>query len=420
MSIHCSSRTSANPTVQAITGTVSPTRPAETPSVPFARMPHGLASDTRLSPTARLVACALLFWACDRSSAEMANRALAVYLGVSVPTIERAVRELVQLGYIQTRQVRPTSANMTGRIVDLLWITSPAILPAPPSRSATASTASKSANRGSITDDGAKVEGPSVVMDRVHQPRGEGSITGDGGGPSPVMDKEDRLVKKAKNPEEAEAVGDLIERQRPQANHQAEPVAASPLARALDLAMVDARQAASMADEPINAGPGDMMTPGQREALGVMTEAERGAFERKSPGMRSQILAPFARSFEPAVFERVTRAQLVVPRFVAEAKPVDRSTPGLVAAVAGGDPRLVADLAESLCRDLGGLGDRRRWGAIYSLAGQLLNRIISADDLLDAYGQAMGPKAENRGAVFTTALKRLGWKPGAKLVAVRI
>ena len=78
------------------------------------------------------------------------------------------------------------------------------------------------------------------------------------------------------------------------------------------------------------------------------------------------------------------------------------------------------DLAEALCRDLGGPGDRRRWGAIYSLAGQLLNRIVSAEDLLDAYRHTMGPKAENRGAVFTTALKRLGWKPGAKLAAARI
>ncbi len=142
-----------------------------------------------------------------------------------------------------------------------------------------------------------------------------------------------------------------------------------------------------------------------------MTEAERGAFERKSPGMRSQILTPFAQGFEPTVFERITRPMLVIPRFVAERRPVDRTTPGLVAAVADGDPRLVIELAESLCGDLGGPGDRRRWGAIHALAKQVFDRSVAAEVVLDAYRQAMGPRAENRGAVFTTALKRAGWHP---------
>ena len=79
--------------------------------------------------------------------------------------------------------------------------------------------------------------------------------------------------------------------------------------------------------------------------------------------------------------------------------------------MAEGDPRLVIDLAESLCRDFGGAGDRRRWGAIHALAKQVLDRGVSAETVLDAYRQAMGPRAENPGAVFTTALKRAGWSP---------
>lgn len=407
-----------NPThssAQFTSSGVSPRQP-ESPVIPFARMPHGLASDSRLSPTARLVACALLFWACDRATAEMANRALAAYLGVSVPTIERAMRELVESGYIRTRQVKPTSANMTGRVVELLWIMNPKLLPAPPPRSTSPAT-SKQVDRGSIARDGASGEGPSPGMDPVPHPRGGGSISDDGPPPSPVMDKEDRLVNKVKNPENAGPEGGSVERQRPEPERPVEvpakPPEPSSLVRALDRAMADARQAASMATEPINAGPGDLMTDGQRRALEAMTEAQRSAFERKSPGMRADILRPFERGFEPRIFERMTRAQLVVPRFVAEARPVDRTTPGLVAAVAGGDPRLVIELAESLCRDLGGAGDRRRWGALHALAEQLLRREVAAEVVLDALRQAKGPKAANPGAVFTHALKAHGWRPGA-------
>ena len=202
--------------------------------------------------------------------------------------------------------------------------------------------------------------------------------------------------------------------------------AESPLARTLDRAMVDARQAASRLhdDEKMVAGntdgQGELLTAGQRQALEAMTPNQRAAFERKAPGLRAQILEPFVRAFDRDLFDRVTRSLLIVPRFVAEAQPVERTTPGLVAAVAGGDPRFVAELAESLCRDLGGAGDRRRWGALHALAKQVLDRVVPAEDVLDAYRQGMGPRALSRGAVFTTALRRLGWRPEDRPEPVRL
>jgi len=446
---HSSPRTPTNPTAQAPVGAISCVGTVEPPNFPFAKMPHGLAGDARLSPTDRLVACALLWWACgDRSTADMSNRSLAAYVGVSIPTVERSLKALARLGYVATEAVKPTAANMTGRLVRLRWIEDPSMLPAPPVRSArTAIEPAAKLGQGAIGAAKSSVQGPSLVMGGVHHQRGGGGITGDGGGPSLVMDKEDRCRKKVKNPKNAQAAKESVKRQRPQADDgapattlvntsadpsrpdqiqpeqilatvEAPPLAPSPalpepppLIRTLDRAMVDIRQAASMTDEPINAGLGDLLTQGQRQALGAMTEAERGAFERKSPGMRSQILTPFARGFEPTVFERITRPMLVIPRFITERRPVDRTTPGLVAAVADGDPRLVIELAESLCRDLGGPGDRRRWGALHALAKQVFDRSVAAEVVLDAYRQAMGPRAENRGAVFTTALKRAGWHP---------
>ncbi len=403
--IHSKATTATNHVSASLTtaATIAASKP-DLPAVPFARFPHALAADKRLSPTERLIGSALLFWARDRTMATMSNRSLANYVGVSLSVIERGLRALGRLGYIVCESVRATASNATGRIVHLAWVESPTVLPAGPDRR----DLEGSAEQGTSPATG----GPVSQAEEPPSPATGGASSG-------ATDKEDRLVKKAKNPENARTEGELIERQRPQADDQAKPPSPAPgdpppLAQALDRAMVDARQAASMATEPINAGPGDLLTDGQRQALEVMTKAEREAFERKSPGMRADILRPFERGFEPRIFERMTRAQLTVPRFVADQRPVDRSTPGLVAAVAGGDPRLVIELAESICRDLGGAGDRRRWGAIHSLAKQVLDQAVSADDVLDAFGQAMGPKAENRGAVFTTALKRTGWKPGSK------
>jgi hypothetical protein len=64
-----------------------------------------------------------------------------------------------------------------------------------------------------------------------------------------------------------------------------------------------------------------------------------------------------------------------------------------------------------LCQDFDGPGDRKRWGALLALSEQIWQRKVSTDDVLDAYRQAMGPKAENRGAVFCHALKAHGWRP---------
>ena len=397
---------------------IPPVKPPELPSVPFARFPHALASDARLSPTDRLVACALLFWARDKSTADMANRSLAEYLGVSVATIERSIRRLIELGYILTRAVKPTPTNMTGRVVVLRWVEDASVLPELAIRSS-ASTAKRCVPR--VAREGThqflpsstnSPEGPSPVMDPVHQGGGGGSLTAEGEPPSPVRDKEDRLVKKLEKLENTRTESLAGQRQRPEAASLDAPPELPQVITAERPIRIRNETASTVPANPLPAPwTSDLLTAGQRQALAAMTEAERAAFERKSPGMRADILRPFERGFEPKLFERMTRAQLVVPRFVAEARPVDRSTPGLVAAVAGGDPTSAAALAEALCQDLGGSGDRRRWGAIHRMTLQLLRREVGAEDVLDAYRQAMGPKAANRGALFTHALKRTGWNP---------
>lgn len=447
-------------------------RAPDPPAVPFARFPHALAADRRLSPTDRLVACALLFWAMDRPAAEMSNRALAGFVGVSLATVERSIRALVALGYLRTEAVRPTAANMTGRVVHLLWLSDPSILPAVPPRATRATTpprpdprglehpddvvhmvatpvarpaAGGTTLRGTLAGEGTPApEPPSSMRGPAPQPCGTPPLIAEGAPPSPVRGKGDRVVKKPENPETARADGSGRQRRpRPDvqppgpvdaavldARHLAALTAhdpggqgtvgrgwasdAHPCGPARHLggtATAAAREVGGRAAPPKGVDPADTLTAGQRAALGAMSDDQRRAFEAKSPGVRAQVLAPFAGGFDAAVFDRVTRSLLVVPRFVAQAQPPDRSTPGLLAAVAGGDPRLVGELAEALCRELGGAGDRRRWGALFALAGQVLDREVTPEAVLDALRQAKGPKATNPGAVFTHALKAHGWRP---------
>ena len=396
---------------------------SDRPVVPFARLPHSILADARLSPTDRLIAASLLFWACDRSTATMSNNSIGKLLGLSLSVIARGMRALKRLGYIQADVTRPTPANITGRVVRLVWVENPAILPAAPNRraiEASGPVAPSQATRGAVAGDAPTTEqtpsleqAPPVRGDKGGQsdPTTSPLSRGTGNG-------ELRFVENSKILEKAQAEGDL-ERQRPQATSEvsaqvepARPIEPQPLSLP-ELAPLS--MASSPTSEPSRSDPGDGLTPGQRIALATMTPAERAAFEAKSPGMRQQILAAFKVAFEPVIFERLTRSQLKIPKFAATSPP-DRSTAGLLRAVAGGDPRLVAELAESLCRDLGGAGDRRRWGALHKLAGQVLRREVEVDAVLDALRQAKGPKSVNPGAVFTTALRRFGWRPDSKHV----
>lgn len=100
-------------------------------SVPFAMLPHGIASDRRLHPVDRVVICGLLYFAQSHGWCRMSNGTLADYVGVDVATIKRSLFNLKDIGYIESRP-GITPGNKTGRILDLLWVTDETIIPAPP------------------------------------------------------------------------------------------------------------------------------------------------------------------------------------------------------------------------------------------------------------------------------------------------
>ncbi len=374
------------------TGLILPAKPPEVSSVPFARFPHALAADTRLSPTERLIGCALLFWARDRPIATMSNRSLAKYLGVSLSVIERGLRALARLGYIVCEAIRATMSNATGRIVHLTWVENPSVLPAVPIRRALEVTGG---------------EGTSLVTGGPVAYGGEGTSLATGEASSGVTDKGDRFVEKLEKLENARA--DEVQRQRSEAippiaaELAVEPETPVELVEVLEAIDQDLPVPVVEQVEPSN------LTEGQRAMMASLTPDEAEVFAGMSANRQATLLAPHATGFDPS-FLRISRSELR-PRPKRPELSQATSTAEIIAAVAAGDYSSTVTLAESLCRDFAGPGDRKRWGAIHRMTQQLLRREIRPDDVLDAHRQAMGPKAENRGAVFTYALKRSGWKP---------
>ena len=103
----------------------------------YGRMPHGIASDKRLSPTDRIVVMGLLHWAWHPSDrCTVSDWRLANYVGVSEATIRRSLATLERVGLIRREEAPYSRENMTGRTLVLVWISAPDVVPSPPSRDA--------------------------------------------------------------------------------------------------------------------------------------------------------------------------------------------------------------------------------------------------------------------------------------------
>jgi hypothetical protein len=161
-------------------------------------------------------------------------------------------------------------------------------------------------------------------------------------------------------------------------------------------------------EEPTPAGESQDLTPGQRDFLAGLDADRRARFDRLGPGRRSQLLAGFRFGPDRIAEEEAYRSLSAPPP---ASIPPPASTREMIERLPGGDPALVPSAAEALCRDFGAARDRQLWPALRSLTEQVWRRELPAEDVLDAYRQAMGPGARVRGAVFTKALRNLGWSP---------
>ena len=88
--------------------------------LPWVPLPKAALHDPRLTATDRDLLSALLEVARNDPSCYPSNRTLASSIGRSVRTVQLSLRRLVTAGWIR---LRPTSANPTGRTIDLCWRT---------------------------------------------------------------------------------------------------------------------------------------------------------------------------------------------------------------------------------------------------------------------------------------------------------
>jgi DNA-binding MarR family transcriptional regulator len=88
--------------------------------LPFAALPHDIASDPRLSPVDVRVLLALLFWARSATSCWPSDPKIAARIGRSVSTVRRSLRKLALLGLVR-REKDDGEGNRTGRLIVLTW-----------------------------------------------------------------------------------------------------------------------------------------------------------------------------------------------------------------------------------------------------------------------------------------------------------
>lgn len=173
-------------------GKVETSKVRAVPDVPrdsasFPRVPHRIMRDRRLSPTARVTACALEFFARTEAVCWPSNASLGEYVGIDPSNVKDALAELEKHEHIRRETVRPHRLNMTGRIIHLCWNQSN---PAP--RTLPDGVIAAIKGRGENAPPSASVQ--DVRMGRTH-PGGWGEFAPGGGVNSPPK-KEGALPRK--------------------------------------------------------------------------------------------------------------------------------------------------------------------------------------------------------------------------------
>jgi hypothetical protein len=339
---------------------------------PFAALPHHIAGDPEISPLAKAVLLALLYWARDKDHCWPADASIGKRVGRSPSSVQRALRQLQGRGLIDRHK---TDANRTGRIIHLTF--------------------------RSRTDERA----PSPV---VGPPR-----------PAGLRDEGDVIVK-AEAPKEA--TGQTPERPRP-APAPAAPAlhVASALARVLGQIGRPTAQGPQAGPSPASTRPpnrpqdepprSSRAAPGARPAASAprpsavpvaglspvpLTSAEQARLAELAPAARDRALTWLATGDRICLGE--ARRLLAPPR----AAPAPPGTTAELLVRVREDPSYVAASAAALAREFGDAGS---WSGYYARLSEAWTGRLEPSDLAEAYRQACGPTVRNRGAVFMTALK---------------
>jgi hypothetical protein len=150
--------------------------------------------------------------------------------------------------------------------------------------------------------------------------------------------------------------------------------------------------------------------PGLAQHLQRFDPELQAAFGTLGPGARAKITSGLKLvGAEDPVLAAETRSILqAARRSIALAPPLPATTAELLEQLPGASVERIATAAEALKRDFGTDKDRRMWPAFRNLCEAVWRGDVPAEKVADAYSQAMGRAAKNKGAVFCRALRDHG------------
>jgi hypothetical protein len=335
-------------------------------TLPFGRFPHAIASDVRevggkqLTDGEKLAVMPLMYFALQDGQCTASDWRLADYLGISVDSMTRRLNALERHGHITRLRVKPSAANMTGRVIILNWMRDPSYLPSLPDRRG-----KKGATRegpaqmrhpssgGSGADAApSDVQGAAAVRHRVPQPCGIGSGADAAQGAATGRDKEESCREKPEEPLK-NARG---EEKASGSRHEAEPPPAAPRPAPEPIAP-------PAVNPPSDSQPIDQtaLTDPQRRVLAELgpervarLEARfaeaRACTGRRRPGLSSprtlaEALEPFRLAVDPIVFKNLVE-QSNPPRQADPGPPADASLEERILALPGALDHVATTTAE--------------------------------------------------------------------------
>jgi hypothetical protein len=353
---------------------------AKPPTQPFAMLPHAIASDTRLSPTERLICAALLYWALDSDRCACADWRIADYVGVERETVSRALQRIEKAGHVRIEKFTPHARNMTGREIVLCWRQDPSYLPPPPDRRARC---------GRPRPGRAAAEGVTPRSHPVRRPRHTPCDAQVTPGVAPAPHKEEPL-----------AVGD--ERNNPRSGEAAaSQVAPAPVPAPAPPPNPTERGDGSLIsndkrNDGVQLGPLKSLLDKLMDKGGKCADQARSYLPRAAAaGDGPRMISP--KPIDPGALK--ARTDTLMKRSNARPETIER----LKALGLGCDPRLVDGCVALLCRELE--GDGHSQGFFVLILNEVRQGQIPAEAIVHAYVRACGPRVRNRGAAFVAAIK---------------
>ena len=313
---------------------------------PFAALPHDLAGDPKITPLGKAVLLALLYWARSKDHCWPSDAAIGERVARSIGTIQRTLRHLEALELIRREK---TTANRTGRLIHLIWISA-----------------------------GAR-PGPAPALDHPQRQRSTPTST--------ALDEGNKDVIVKQEPEKKSEEDISSQRLRSEKTSQPTPtLKPNPPAKCFPTPL-----SATIPTVSQSVLPNTVL-----QVLTLQEQARLGEFSEKK---RSRVLEWLATG-DPCL---LGEAKLLLrPALAPEPSLESISLVELLTSLPG-RPDRVASAAGRLCQVL---GDHKSFGFYASVASAVCHREQPPEAIVKAAHEGLSPQAKRPGAVFATAWKR--------------